>query len=156
MRKMVIVAFVSLILVGCSSENSGASLGGEDDAQVRINDSDGNEAVNISIGGDLDVDMPDGYTIYPGAMVVTKANVDQGDSIALVLTLFSEDSLEKLAAFYRNQAEAAGVEFSMETADQGMQMFMGKAPDGGLFAFSAAADEEGTSAQLTVGVAKGS
>ena len=88
-------------------------------------------------------------------MVTTKSNVDQGDSTALVVVMTSKDPPEKLASFYRKQAEAAGVEFSMENTSEGAQTLMGKGPDDTVFSLSALADESGTTAQLTVGVAKG-
>jgi hypothetical protein len=156
MRKMVIISVTSLLLAGCNSSDTGASPNGGDDAQVRMNGDDGKEALNVSIGADLAVDMPKGYTLYPGANVITKSNVDQGDSTALVLVMSSKDSPEKLASFYRKQAEAAGVEFSMENTSEGAQTLMGKGPDDTVFSLSALADGSGTTAQLTVGVAKGS
>ena len=156
MRKMVIVVVTSILLVGCNSSDNGASPNDGDDAQVRLNGNDGKEALNVSIGADLKVDMPKGYSLYPGVMVITKSNVDQGDSTALVLVMSSKDSPEKLASFYRKQAEAAGVEFSMENTSGGAQTLMGKGPDGTVFALSVIADGSGTTAQLTVGVAKDS
>jgi hypothetical protein len=156
MRKMVIVSVTSLLLAGCNSSDTGALPNGGDDAQVRMNGDDGKEALNVSIGADLAVDMPKGYTLYPGVMVITKSNVDQGDSTALVLVMSSKDSPEKLASFYRKQAESAGVKFSMENTSGGAQTLMGEGPDGTVFSLSALADGSGTTAQLTVGVAKGS
>jgi hypothetical protein len=156
MRKMVIVSVASLLLAGCNSSDTGASPNGGEDAQVRLNGEDGKEALNVSIGADLAVDMPKGYTLYPGVMVITKSNVDQGDSIALVVVMASKDSPEKLVSFYRKQAEAAGVEFSVDSKDGGTQTLMGNSPDGTIFVLSALADESGTTAQLTVGVPKDS
>ena len=156
MRKMVMVSVISLLLAACNSSDTGASPDGGDDTQVRVNGDDGKEALTVSVGADLAVDMPKGYTLYPGANVITKSNVDQGDSTALVVVMSSKDSPEKLASFYRKQAEAAGVEFSMEDTSEGAQTLMGKGPDDTVFSLSALADESGTTAQLTVGVAKGS
>jgi uncharacterized protein YceK len=154
MRKIVIATIVTLMLAGCSSENTGASSGEGDATQVRMNGHDGKEALNVSIGADLAVDMPKGYSVYPGAMVFTKSNVDQGDSTALVVILASKDSPEKLSAFYRNQAETAGVKFNRESVSAGTHVLMGEDPDGMVFVLAASPDGSGTTAQLTVGVPK--
>ena len=155
MRSFIIAASASLLLAGCNSEGSGTSSSEGDAAQVHINGDDGREAVNVGIGADMSVDMPQGYSIYPGAKVITQSTVDQGDKNAVVIVMTSKDSPEKLATFYRNQAEAAGVAFTTVIANGGTQVLMGEAPDGGSFSLSAGADDSGTSAQLSVSVAKG-
>ncbi len=70
-----------------------------------------------------------------------------------MVSLASEDSPADLVAFYRRQAEAAGVAIELDLQTDALTMIAGEAPDGTHFAFQAsgATGQTGeTSAQLTL------
>jgi len=68
-----------------------------------------------------------------------------------IIAFTSDDTPQQVADFYRRQAEAAGFEIEMELSVNDGRMVAGEKSDGTGFAINASADEEGTSASLTVG-----
>lgn len=120
------------------------------EAEMRFTDNEGNETVMTS-GADVAADLPDGFTIYPGAEVVSNTVIsgDQGDGSLVIMT--SSDSIDDMISHYRGQAEAAGIDIAMELATDSNSMIGGEGPDGAMFSFNAGASDGETTGMLTVG-----
>ncbi|WAT18875.1 hypothetical protein OZN62_04710 [Aurantiacibacter sp. MUD11] len=160
MRKVILIAGIGLLLAGCGSESG--TIDTEDgevtyevdrdgeNAEYRMTNEDGDEVV-INSGSDVAVSLPDGFSLYPGAQVITNTTVNQADGSGSMVVMRSDDTPDEMAAYYRRQAEGAGVEIQMEMSSNGSKLIGGEGPDGLTFSFNATPDPEGTTAQLVVG-----
>lgn len=154
----------ALALTACGSENSGSfetSDGGEGEYTV---DSDG-EGMNATVttadgtatmrsGENVKAELPNGFTVYPGSRVISATNVDSPESKGSLVMMETSDSPDKVAAFYRKQAEAAGIEIEMEMTVNGGKMLGGKGPDERVFSLNTTSNDNNTAIQLTVGQGK--
>ena len=158
---LAITGALVLTLSACSSEET-YTLEGEDgetgeytvdtstgEATATITTEDG--TTTLRSGANVPVDLPAGFTAYPGAEIVSNTVVQQGRGSGNLLTMTSADSPEKVAAFYKAQAESAGVTIQMEMATNGAQIIGGESDEGLTFSIMASPTDAGTSAQLTVG-----
>ncbi|MEM7690188.1 MAG: hypothetical protein AAF291_14310 [Pseudomonadota bacterium] len=155
------LATMTFVLAACGSQQSG-TIEGDDgetgeytidtatgEATATIETEDG--TATLRSGSNVPVDLPAGFTVYPGANVVSNTVVRQAGGSGNLLTMQSGDSPEKLAEFYKSQAESAGVKIEMEMATNGAQIIGGQSDDGLTFSIMASPTEDGTTAQLTVG-----
>lgn len=161
MRNLALAATASLALAACGSETSG-TIEGEDGetAEYTIDRSSGEMNATITTdegtatvrsGTDIPVDLPDGFSLYPGATVVNNTTFAQGDAGGSMIMFQSEDSPEEVATFYRKQAEDAGIDIEFEMNANGGRMFGGKDEDGRTVTVNASESDGMTTAQLTVG-----
>lgn len=161
--RLAMAGMAALLLAGCGSEGSGTV---EDEngevAHYKVDESSGEVNATLETadgtatmrsGADVPVELPRGFTIYPGAEVTTNTVFEQADANGALVTMKAEASPEEMVAFYRKQAEAAGVEISLNMNTDTMQMIGGDAPDGATFSFTATRKDDGTTAQLMVGEA---
>tara|TARA_A100001391_G_scaffold7621_6_gene4943 strand:- start:26351 stop:26845 length:495 start_codon:yes stop_codon:yes gene_type:complete len=161
MRAVVISAAV-LALTACGSDDSDTieTEDGEvaydvdqDSGEVNatITNADG-ETVTIQSGEGAASSLPDGFTLYPGAKVVSSTNVSAGSGSGALVQLQSSAEPEEIVAFYRKEAEAAGIEIKMEMKANEAQIVSGESGDGLVFSINASpGDDGGTSATLTIG-----
>ncbi|RXZ65649.1 hypothetical protein [Pelagerythrobacter rhizovicinus] len=161
--RLAMVGMAALLLAGCGSEGSG-TVEGEDGTVAHYKVDEASGEVNATLetadgtatmrsGADVPVELPRGFTIYPGAKVTTNTVFEQADANGALVTMESDASPEEMVAFYRKQAEAAGVEIGLNMNTDTMQMIGGDAPDGATFSFTATRKDGGTTAQLMVGEA---
>lgn len=162
MRKITVLSAVALSLTACGSADEGTIVtedgetvdyevdGDGSDAEIRITGDDGEEMV-INSGSGAAVDLPDGYSLYPGATVVSTTTMSQADGQGSLLIMQSDASPGEMVTFYRTQAENAGVDIAMEMNSNGTMMIAGESEDGGTFSFNATPSEDGTTGQLVVG-----
>ncbi|MEL6237340.1 MAG: hypothetical protein AAFQ90_01975 [Pseudomonadota bacterium] len=152
---------VTLALAGCGAETSG-TLTGEDgeEGDYTINRETGETTATIKTdegtvtmrsGADVPVELPAGFTVYPGAEVVSNTVVNQGKGSGVLLNMSSADSAQKVAAFYKAQAEKAGIKIEMEMSVNEGQIIGGQSAEGLTFSIMATPEGAGTSAQLTIG-----
>ena len=158
-----IPALLSLaILAACGSQETG-TVTGEDgsetsysidrdggDTQVRVTNEAGEEVV-VNSGEGAGVALPLGFTVYPGANVVSNSTVKTNDGEGSVLFMETSDSAEKVVAFYRSQAEAAGMNIALESNSAAARTIAGEAEGGKNFMLTATENESGTGVQLMVG-----
>lgn len=95
--------------------------------------------------------LPEGFSIYPGAEIRNTVQIGRGEGTGVLISMASEDMPQDLVAFYRREAEAAGVEIELDFKTQAMTMIGGQASDGTSFTFQASRVDEETTGQLTVG-----
>jgi hypothetical protein len=116
---------------------------------AEIQTADGN--ASIRSGANVAVDLPDGFSIYPGADVVNTTRIDGAQGSGTMVTLESDSTPEQLAHFYRKQADAAGVKVQMDMTTENGKMIAGQSEQGISFSLNASRDGDTTSAQLMIG-----
>jgi hypothetical protein len=163
MRRILGVSAAALLLASCGGPDAEGTIETEDGDVTYSVDGDGDEVnidmtgpdgeeVSIRSGDGASSDLPDGFSVYPGATVVTSANIDTSDGQGSVVVLSTDASLDEVVTFYRGQAEAAGVDIQSEMTVNGMRIIGGEGPDGLTFGATASPGEDGaTTVQLTIG-----
>lgn len=157
MRTLVLLAG-ALALAACGSEKSGSFETGDGGEGSYTVDSDSGETtatittdegtVSMRSGGDVPIDLPRGFSAYPGAKVVSNTIIDQGDGKGSLVIMESEDSLDDITGYYRKQAEAAGVNIGVQLTTEQGRMLAGESEAG--MAFSLNASEEGGKTTMTL------
>lgn len=94
--------------------------------------------------------LPEGFSIYPGAAIRNTVQIGRDEGTGVMVSLASEDSPADLVAFYRRQAEAAGVDIELDMQTGAMTMIAGEAPGGTSFVFQASGATGETTGQLTL------
>ena len=164
MRKLVSVSAAALMLASCGSGHDGTVQTGEGDvgydieqsgdgSEVTVTAEDGSEVV--SAVGTGEAELPDGFSIYPGATVISSTTVTQADGGGALILMQSDATPAEMVSFYRQQAEAAGIEIQMNADVNGSSMLGGEGAGGMTFSFSASPNGDGTSGQLIVGAGSG-
>ncbi|QYJ06631.1 hypothetical protein [Qipengyuania flava] len=159
------IASTALVLAACGGDASEAERAADEaeetrgsydidtatgETSARYTDEDGTTTTMRS-GESVPVELPTGFTVYPGATVVNNTRVEQADGLLVLLNLESEDTPEEMVAFYRKQAEEAGIDIAMSIQSGPTTMIGGEQAGGASFSFTATREEDTTSAQLSVG-----
>ena len=152
---------LSILLAACGSQETGTFTGDDGETgQYTIDTQTGETTATIETddgtatlrsGANVPVDLPAGFTVYPGAEIVSNTVVQQGEGSGSLVTMSTSASPAEVAAHYKAEAEAAGVAIQMEMATNGAQIVGGESEDGLTFSIIASPSEDGTTAQLTVG-----
>ncbi|MXO90770.1 hypothetical protein [Pontixanthobacter aquaemixtae] len=160
--KRIIFAAASMALVSaCGSERSGSyetdngekveysvdTSSGETNATIETEDG----TAKIRSGADVEVDLPDGFSLYPGAKVVTNTTFNQADGKGSMIIFTSGDKAADIVSYYRKQAEAAGVKIEMEMKTAQGTMLAGKGEGDKVFSVNANEKDGETTAQMMVG-----
>ena len=103
-----------------------------------------------------DAELPAGFSTYPGAQIVTSSRIEAADGSGTLVVMHSADSRDDVIAFYREQAEAAGVVLAdVEEINDTVLVLRGQGPDGIDFGVGASPGRDGgTDIQLTVGTTR--
>lgn len=160
MKRWIASVAALVALAGCSSERSG-EIETDDGTVSYTTDSAGNSTTTtitteegtatFTKGGQARATLPDGYTLFPGAKVMSNVEAD-GDGGKVNMILFqTEASPEDLESHYRKEAEAAGVKIELQMTMENGRVIGGKTPDGSNFALTANSDGQQTTATLTIG-----
>jgi ABC-type glycerol-3-phosphate transport system substrate-binding protein len=153
MGRMMGAGVLALLLAACGqgSENADVSATAEGDTRIALQGDDG-ERVTIQGGQSGQTDLPDGFTVYPGATVTSSTTINTGTGGGVIMVMSSPDGAEKVIDFYRTQAEAAGVTISQNATAGNNRIIGGQSADGLALTASAAPGVNGvTIIQLTVG-----
>lgn len=129
----------ALALAACGSGADDAD--NADSATITINTQQGQST--IQTGPNADVTLPAGFTVYPGANVISNVTADFGEGAQTTLTLQTSASLATVAAFYKKQASAAGVNLATDMTTPESVMLGGETPAGTVFGLIAAPSENG-------------
>lgn len=165
MRKIALATAIgaAMTLSACGSDDTSGTFSTEDGEGSYSIDADGGD-VNIEasnddgdfslvIGEGLVADLPQGFSTYPGAEIISKIEVNQDDGAGVIVVMQSDDTPEELADFYLEQAKDAGFKIELEMNAGGSRIIGGETDDGQVFNFNASAnDGEVTNAQLMVGM----
>lgn len=164
MRKVLTASAAAVLLASCGSGDEGTIQTGDGEVSYDVDQSGGETNVTITgedgstvtaNSGSGEASLPDGFTIYPGATVVSSTVVNSNDGGGSMILIQSSASPEELVTFYRQQAEAAGIEIQMNATVNGNAMINGEGSGGRTFSFSASPNGDGTSGQLIVGQGSG-
>jgi hypothetical protein len=158
---MTFSAMAVLGLSACSSERSGEFTTEEGDTGSYSVDPDSGET-NMTIttdegtttlrsGSDVPIDLPLGFSVYPGAEVTSNAVVDHNGGEGSMVIFDTSDSPDDVVSFYREQAEAAGIEIKVDLTINDGRMLGGEGSDGEVFTINVSANEQGANGQLMVG-----
>lgn len=154
-------AALGLAVAACSSERSG-EFTTEDGDQGEYTVSDDGDEANISIttdegtatmrtGSNVPVDLPLGFTVYPGAEVVSNTVISHGEGEGTMIVFTTDDSPEQVTEFYRGQAEAAEIEVKISLSVNDGAMIGGEGEGGRTFSVNTSIGDDGTTGQLMVG-----
>jgi hypothetical protein len=160
---LVLTGGAALALAACGSETSGefTTEDGET-AEYTIDKATGETSMTIESedgtatlrsGADVPVDLPDGFSLYPGAKVITNTVVNQPDGQGTMVMFETEDAADKVIAHFREQAEAAGFDIQID-ARMGESLMIGgeRKSDGSSLSVTANANEgDATTGQLIIG-----
>ena len=120
--------------------------------RASITNEDGTTILRARDGSEGKVaELPTGFTVYPDAEIRSTVEVGRGERRSVTMTLASDAPPADIIAFYRAEAEAAGVAVDVELATDTLSMVGGRAEDGTHCTFQAAREEDETVGQLTVG-----
>lgn len=165
MRNPAFVIAATALLGACGSETSGTFTtedGGKGEYAVdaegesmtaTVKTEDG--TATMQSGPDAKPDLPKGFTVYPGGTIITVSNVKQKGESGSMMMFETTDSPEKVAAFYKKQAEAAGFEITTEADVNGSKTIAGETADKTSFMINANGSGDKTAAQLVIGKGAG-
>ncbi|TMM50374.1 hypothetical protein [Qipengyuania marisflavi] len=162
---LVVSATTALVLTGCSkAEDSEAEIAASPTATPAgsyatdpatgetsaILTEAGGAVTKMRSGEKVPVKLPAGFTLFPGAQVVTSTHVDRDGGSSSVLVMDSEAEPGTMADFYREQAEAAGVNVEVVISAGGGETIAGRSSDGLRFSFHARRDTAMTRGELSL------
>lgn len=163
MRTLFMATAACLALTACGSSDSGTietedgevtydvDQGTDGTVSAEFTGPDG-ETASYEVGANADIDLPDGFTLYPGAEVVSSMAAQSSDGGGSMVVMNIDGSADDVIAYYRKEAEAAGVEIQSVIASNGSQIIGGESPDGIAFSVNAFPGGDGKiTAQLVVG-----
>lgn len=152
MKNLIALSSV-LVLAGCGPSSSGTFetedgeegtysvdySGGESTVNIRTDEG----SLNIRSGRNVDVDLPAGFDIYPGATVVSNTRVEHDDGSSSSVTITSSASPEKIVDYYRDKAASAGIEISTEIRNRDAVMIGGESDSGLMLSISTSPGDDG-------------
>lgn len=156
------VGGTALMLAACGSETSGefTTKDGEN-AEYTIDKETGETSMTVKgpegtatlrSGAEVPVSLPGGFTLYPGAKVVTNTVVKQADGQGTMVMFETDASPDKVITHYREQAKAAGFDIQLEMTTNGTTMIGGERKDGSTLSVTASPGEgSATTGQLIIG-----
>ena len=159
------IAAPALALAACSSSDDSSenattisgdgyelTIDGDDnDASMVITGPDGE--ATFESGSGVEPNLPDGWSVYPGASVQSAINVDSEGEAGTMVVMQVEADVDDVIEHYREEAEATDHEIQMELTTANARIIGGKGPDGSAFSASVApgAEDGPVTIQLTIG-----
>lgn len=153
----------ALLLAACGGqEESGEFTTSDGEAGEYTIDRDTGEArmsveteegtATLRSGKDVPVELPDGFSLFPGSRVTSNSVINQGERTGSMVLFETDAAPEEVIAHFRKQAEAAGVDIQMD-AKMGESLMVAGENEAENLAFQASVTgNEGTSTgQLFIG-----
>lgn len=161
MRASIAILIAALCLSACGSDTSGTAEAEEHDTASYTIDEDSGETIatiktedgvaTMRSGESVPVDLPEGFSLFPGAQVNNNTTFSLDDSRGAMIIFQSDAEPQAIADFYREQAKAAGIEIEVDLSINGGKTLGGESEAGRTFTLNASREGEKTSAQLMVG-----
>lgn len=104
----------------------------------------GQTPATLRSGPRVPVVLPRGFTLYPGAEVVSNTVVERGAMRPMLLVFRTPASIEQVMLYYRAQARAAGMTVEVDLAGRGRASLGGTLRSGGAVAIVARREERMT------------
>ena len=159
MTRVSLLLGAALAMAACGSESTTdepeirASIGhtSEDGAMTAQIRGDNGQAIDIASDPGAPVNLPDGFTLYPGARVTSNTSMAMGEGNAAIISFDSASAPEDIVAHYRAEAEAAGIPVTAEVSAGDTRSIAGDAENGDSFQLSVEPSGDGSTATLMVG-----
>lgn len=157
----VVAGGAALMLAACGSETSGEFTtedGGN--AEYTIDQDSGETSMTITgedgtatlrSGADVPVDLPDGFSLFPGAKVITNTVVSQPDGKGTMVMFETEATADEVMAHFRQQAEDSGFEIQIDANMNGSLMIGGERKADGSTMSVTATGGDTTTGQIIIG-----
>lgn len=169
MRKLATITAVTaaMALSGCGSETSGEFTTEDGETAEYTIDRDSGETsmtvegpdgtATMRSGAGVPVDLPAGFSLFPGSTVITNTVVSQPDGTGTMVMFETDGTADAVMAHYRNQAKAAGFDIQLELNSNGSMMIGGeRKADGSTMSITATANAgDKTTGQIIIGSKKG-
>jgi hypothetical protein len=159
----VLAGSAAFLLAACDSETSGefTTEDGET-AEYTIDKSTGETTMTLESeggtatlrsGADVPVALPEGFSLYPGAKVITNTVINQPDGRGTMVMFETNDAADKVIAHFRQQAEDAGFAIQIDADMNGSRMIGGeRKSDGSTLSVTANTNTgDATTGQLIIG-----
>ena len=160
---LALVGSAAITLAGCGSETSGTFTtddGGN--AEYTIDKDSGETSMTVEgpdgtatmrSGAGVPVDLPAGFSLFPGSTVITNTVVNQPDGKGTMVMFESDGAADKVIGHYRDQAKAAGFDIQLEMNSNGSMMIGGeRKADGSTMSITATANAgDKTTGQIIIG-----
>jgi hypothetical protein len=160
MRATITLA-TAMFLAACGSESSGSFETADGEAGSYTIDQDGSEVTaeitsddgttTIRSGEGVSADLPKGYSMYPGATIVSATTIAGAANSGSMVFFESDASPQDVVAHFRKQAEADGVKIQMEMKTGNTMILSGEGDDGRVFSITVSDDGGKSSGNLMVG-----
>lgn len=135
---------------GEGGKGSYSVRGDGDDSETVIKTGDGE--VRIGTGAKATENLPMDLALYPGAEIQSSITGSGEGKSGAMIVFHSDDSQEKVVAFYKDQMKSKGIEVKAEVKAGDMQMISGARKDGeGVNVTVTKDDDGGVNASLIVG-----
>ena len=163
----VLVGSFALALAGCGSEASGefTTESGEN-AEYTIDNATGETTMTVEgpdgtatlrSGADVAVDLPSGFSLFPGSTVLTNTVVNQPDGKGTMVMFETNAAAADVIAHFRQEAEDAGFDIQIDANMNGSLMIGGERKTDGstLSVTSTPGEGDATTGQLIIGSKSG-
>lgn len=156
-----------LTLAACGSETSGEFTTSDgENAEYTIDKDTGETSMTVDgpdgtatlrSGADVPVDLPDGFSLFPGAKVIANTVVDQADGKGTMVMFETDAAADKVVKHFRDQATKAGFDIQVDANMNGALMIGGERKRDGssLSVTASAADGEATTGQFIISTKPG-
>ncbi len=153
-------------LAACGSEQSGTFQ--TDDGETgtySVDQSNGEGSISVKTddgeftmqsGADVDAELPEGFSLYPGATVLSNTRISHEEGSNVSVLMSTDASAEEVLAFYRPQIDSAGIDVKTEFKNQASTMIGGDDGAGNTFVLNVTPGDDGmTAVNLSVSKASG-
>ncbi|MGI8943497.1 MAG: hypothetical protein ACR2FJ_04545 [Qipengyuania sp.] len=120
---------------------------GETRASIRQDDG---RIATMRSGESVPVDLPGGFTLYPGAQVESSTQIDSVTGGGWMVRMTSREESDRLVEFYRREAQRADIDLAMNRSMGDMTIIGGDDGKGLAFIFTARHDSDRTHGHLTL------
>lgn len=161
MMRVTLALVSSILLAACGSDSSGTFETSDGEEGSYTVDRDGDEmtaqitseegTATIRSGDGLNVDLPDGYSIFPGSKIVSSTTISSDSNSGSMVFFESDASPDDVVAHYRKQAESEGVDIKMEMTTGNTRILSGEGEDGRVFSITVSEDDGKSSGNLMIG-----
>lgn len=106
-------------------------------------------------GAELLVSLPDGFSLFPGSKVLTNTVINKPEGQGTMVMFEAAAPADKIVAYYRDQAKAAGFDIQLEMNTNGTMMIGGERKGDGSILSVPATTGDTTTGQIIFGSKKG-
>ena len=155
-KSVLVIPPLAFALVACGGEGTDPTAsqdsGSSTSSTTTIETAEG-DAVTQQTGKDVKADLPKGFTTYPDATIVANTVTTVGNERQTTIMMDSAAMPAEIAAHYKDQAEDAGMEITVDLGfEANNSVAADRASDGLKLTVSASRgpEDEGTTVMLNI------